>query len=447
MKKFLIAGLLCAAGASAAELPKEVSYDPELAALLSPSGPMTAEEARQMQQVKRSNRMQLSTSNTYTYLRCYYRKSDDPRDPATTYTWGRASAGGDYFRVQGRWWSGSPVAWKNMFYSDVSQETLMASCRTTLDSEGIHRPVALVAGANNALSFDSTIWTNSKASPGGGIDRIIAFGDSLSDTQNIYNALQWRFPNSKSWFMGHFSNGKVWTEYLAQQFKLPLYNWAIGGAAADKVYMKLPGLQQEVESWRDYMQLDNGYRPQTTLFTVWIGGNDLINYSRPVDTIIQDVTRSLERLADAGARHVVLLNLPDVTRAPAFERRQDRAKVAGQILEYNSKLAQLVNEMRGRYGAALDLQLFDTYGLFNDVFSHPAQYQVSNVTQSCLEIGSGSTEYMKSHALRPGCTNPDTFVFWDTLHPTTHTHQVLAGKVADFIEKQMPTASLHKLSR
>ncbi|XLM20985.1 thermolabile hemolysin, partial [Chromobacterium piscinae] len=79
--------------------------------------------------------------------------------PQTDYVWATDPSSGDYYRVNGYWWSGSIVALKNMFYSEVSQDALRAACQNTLAKQGINRPLALVAAANNAMSYNHTIWT------------------------------------------------------------------------------------------------------------------------------------------------------------------------------------------------------------------------------------------------------------------------------------------------
>lgn len=437
MKKYVVACFVALASASASAA--DVAPDAELTNYLSPAGPLSAEQLQAVRGTPWAAALNLGSNNagasTYTYLRCYYRLDDDLRKPATTYAWARATAGGDYYRVNGSWWAGGALRWQNMFYSDVTQDSLRHVCESTLADQGIKRPVAMFLAANNQLSYNYTVWSNDVAAGKGGIDRVIAFGDSLSDTQNMYNASAWKLPNATSWYVGHFSNGPVWTEYLAQELKLPHYDWAVGGAAGDSSYLVLPGLIQEVDSWHQYMQKASGYRPENTLFTVLIGGNDLVNYSRNVDQIVADATQALERIIADGGRHIVLLNLPDVSRAPVFKDRQDGAKVAAQVLDYNAKLAGLVERLRVKHGAVLDLRLFDTHTLFNDMFDKPAKYKIANTGDACLNIDQPSSmDYVQRHDARASCGDPNTFVFWDTMHPTTGTHKLLAAQVSNFLK-------------
>jgi thermolabile hemolysin len=255
----------------------------------------------------------------------------------------------------------------------------------------------------------------------------------LSDTQNAYNASDWKLPNSGSWFLGRFSNGKNWVEYLADNLQLPLYNWAVGGAGVSTQDLVIPGVIQQVQSYTEYMQKAQNYQPQNTLFTMLIGGNDLVNYNSTVDQVISGETQALQSLIQAGARNILLLKLPDVSKAPVFGIKTTGATVAAQVIDLNTRLAALVGSLQAQYGSSLHIQLFDSYALFNDLLSNPGKYQVSNTTQSCLNINTdSSTNYLSTQTARSQCSNPDSFVFWDTLHPTTHTHKLLADAVTAF---------------
>lgn len=443
MKRFFaltaLAGML--AGPALAQTAQPPSD--ELDGVLSAGKPLSDGEAR----AAASQAKPQAGSATYTYLRCYYRLDAASTKPQTSYVWATDPSSGDYYRVNGYWWSGSVVALKNMFYSDVSQDALRSVCQQTLAKQGINKPLALVAAANNFMSYNHTIWSLDSAAQGGAINKMVVFGDSLSDTQNMYGASQWKLPTAKSWYVGRFSNGPVWVEYLADKLKLPMYNWAIGGAAADQ-HLVVPGLLQEVDSWTQYMQKAPNYRPENTLFTMLIGGNDLLNYGRTVDQVIADQGKALEKVIAAGGRNIVVLSLPDLSRTPSGSSGGKAAQLSQQVRDYNAKLATLVANLRLKYGAGLKLSLFDAYAMFNDLLANPGKYQVSNATQSCLNIAANaSLPYVSAQTPRPECSNADAYVFWDNLHPTTHTHLLLGGFVADFVRQQGYALPMQSLAR
>ncbi|MBI3285258.1 MAG: SGNH/GDSL hydrolase family protein [Burkholderiales bacterium] len=377
-------------------------------------------------------------SSTYTYLRCFYKIDAANTKPATTYVWGRDPSSNDYFRINGYWWADGIFSWENMFYSDTSQDTLRSVCLSTLASQGINKPFAMYAAADTSLSLNYTVWSIDRAGQSGVINKIISFGDSLSDMQNMYNGSQWKLPATKSYFAGRFSNGNNWLDYLSQSLKLPLYNWAVGGAAAD-AYFVVPGVSQQVDSWITYMRSAPGYQAQNSLFTMFIGGNDLVNYGRSVASIITTEQQAVEKLIATGAKHILLVNLPDVSRAPTFALRSDAATIQAQVLQLNQQLSQMRDYLQAKYGSAVVIRMFDAYSLFNDLLARPANYGVNNTTQSCLNINSNSTlNYTYTWSPRSNCTNADSFVFWDLLHPTTHTHQLLGNYAASFVQGNFP---------
>ncbi|AXE32619.1 thermolabile hemolysin [Chromobacterium phragmitis] len=405
---------------------------------MSPSGPLSRAELLKRGLPKQTasgiSARSIPGSATYTYVRCFYRASAANTQPGTDYEWALDPSSGDYYRLNGYWWSSSIFDWKNMFYSDVSQDTLRSVCQSTLAKKGKPSQPAMVFAADNAMSFNYTVWTNDQAGQGSRINKIVAFGDSLSDNQNVYNASQWTLPNRNSWYIGHFSNGPVWVEYLADRLKLPLYNWAIGGAGVSTEKLVIPGVVQQVQSWQEYMKQARNYNPSTTLFTMWIGGNDLVNYGSTPDKVIDGQKQALVNLINSGARNILVLKLPDVSRAPVYQLKGGAATVAAQVKDLNQKLDALAVSLRDQYGSSLNLRVFDSYAMFNDVLTNPGKYQVVNTTQSCLNINSDSAlNYMQSQSPRANCGNADSFVFWDTLHPTTHTHLVLGNAVADYL--------------
>ena len=68
----------------------------------------------------------------------------------------------------------------------------------------------------------------------GQFTKLVVFGDSLSDTGNVFAVTHGAVPPSAAYYAGRFSNGPVWPEYLAASLSLPLENFAYGGAQTDR---------------------------------------------------------------------------------------------------------------------------------------------------------------------------------------------------------------------
>jgi len=371
-------------------------------------------------------------STTYTYLRCHYRSDNGPNGTQTKYEWGTNT---DYrwYKIQGYWYSAAPFEWRNMFYTTTEQAELRQVCSDSLARKNIQADVVAISGADTMLSYNHTLWTQAKPGDSRGTERIIVFGDSLTDTHNLYNFLRWKFPNPGSWFLGRFSNGPMWPEYLGKSAKLTVYNWAIAGAAADQ-FLIIPGFSQQVDSWAAIMRSAKDYDPGKSLFYVMIGINDMVNFGRTPDQSLATIEKGLHKLLNAGARKIVISNLPDATRAPVFRIRHDGAAIAAKISEFNAKLPQLIDRLEASYPGSIGS--FDAYAFFKQILDTPERAGFTDVEQSCLRID-GALNFMRSHDRRADCT-ADTFVFWDTLHPTTRMHQ----KIGQAMYEATPAAWL-----
>ena len=64
----------------------------------------------------------------------------------------------------------------------------------------------------------------------GAYSNVFVYGDSLSDTGNIYTVSMHTIPQSPPYYNGRFSNGPLAVEYLANSIHSPLTSFAWGGA-------------------------------------------------------------------------------------------------------------------------------------------------------------------------------------------------------------------------
>ncbi|WP_341661481.1 SGNH/GDSL hydrolase family protein [Vibrio sp.] len=369
---------------------------------------------------------------TTTYVRCWYRASDSLEKPKTKWKWALDDKG-KYFRLEGYWWSSySP---KNMFYTNTTQEEIREVCENTLEDKvrGYEHADIRFYASDHRGSYNHTIWTNDKKINSASFNRIVAFGDSISETGNIYNASQWLFPNSNSWFGGNFSNGFVWTEYLAANMGIPLYNWAIGGAAGSDQYKELKGVSSQVDSYVSYMKKAKNYDPEYTLFTLEFGLNDLMNYRRDVYKIKADLSRALTKLTENGAKNILMLRLPDVSNAPLFKKAPDERKM--QLAKDIGELNEFFIQHTGHYLAdRVNVMLFAADEVMNDLLKNPTNYGFENSSDACLDLkGDSPTGYFFNHKLTKDCMEKgsDKYVFWDVTHPTTAVHEFLAKEVLD----------------
>ncbi len=386
------------------------------------------------------------TSSSKTAIRCYYRQDESNLMPETSYETGvdPSSRNDGEYEIKG-YWSSKLDMLSKMFYTETTQDELLAICQYTLKKKNVDAPLAMVAAASTELSVNHTIWSIDPVWQNGNFNKIVAFGDSLSDTQNMYNGSRWLVPVKKNYFAGRFSNGKNWLDYLSESLHLPVYNWAVGGAGGGSEYDGLiKGIRAQVKSWVEYMDKDLAvnYRPENTLFTLLIGGNDLINYGRTPESIINKEREAIDIIIANGGKNILLLNLPDLSLAPILDFHSDskRTKIAEQVLQYNAALANLVNDYQISH-RDVTLSIFDSFSLLNKVLEQKERFKITNTVESCLEIEkSGNSSFLTYHKPRPTCVaaenEADSYLFWDLLHPTSRIHKILADNVLCSVQQQ-----------
>lgn len=412
--------------------PSEI-YD----TVISPKGPNIAiDELEKIRQYNNTSSLKAG-QETYSYVRCYY--VDNPqkflkmnqKNTDTSYVWA-TNADGSYFELNGYWHSDDILALRNWFYTNETKDVIKKVCDETIKSQRSKDNFSFYqVAANNQLSYNHTIWYNDKTYiDNNKIDKIISFGDSLTDINNMYNMTNWLLPNRTSWFQGRFSNGYTWVEYLSQMLDLPLYNRAIGGSAGDTKKIIITGLTDQVNLWIDYLPDAKNYNPKKTLATILVGGNDFITYNRSVKDLINDVDKSISNLAKHNVGHILVLNLPDITKAPIFNiNNKDKNSVYAKVIEYNQQLEQLINTMKAKYPNT-EFKLFDTKSMLENIIQNSKEYGFTNVSDSCLNVDSSSVlQYALPQLTRDNCNNPSEFIFWDALHITTKTHYIVANTI------------------
>ncbi|KAJ9070170.1 hypothetical protein DSO57_1011329 [Entomophthora muscae] len=66
-------------------------------------------------------------------------------------------------------------------------------------------------------------------------EQIVTFGDGFSDIRRTNTQTRGKYPG-EPYYLGRFSNGPVWTEYLADELNATIFNYAYGMARADETH-------------------------------------------------------------------------------------------------------------------------------------------------------------------------------------------------------------------
>jgi phospholipase/lecithinase/hemolysin len=248
----------------------------------------------------------------------------------------------------------------------------------------------------------------------------VVYGDSLSDNGNLFAATGQPPP---PYFAGRVSNGPVAVEYLASALGVPLVdfawagattglgNFVDGGTATDFGAAGLPGMQTVFAATSGLLapHLADG------LFVVWGGPNDFFSPSvhdtTPADTISRAVTNLLglvTSLQALGAENILVPGMPDLGLTPSYSGDPVGAALASAATDaFNAALLA---------GLPAGVRYFDTATLVRSMVADPAAFGFVNVTTPCFDAAAMTV-----------CADPDTYLFWDSVHPTTAAHALLGA--------------------
>jgi len=266
---------------------------------------------------------------------------------------------------------------------------------------------------------------------------IVVFGDSISDTGNFFAFTRNAFPPSPPYFQGRFSNGPLAVEYLATQLGstftlLPANNFAFAGATTgtrnsigESVNLDLPGLTDQLD--RFAVQAGTDGADPDDLHVLWAGPNNFLGLlsSRtavdPAPFIHQgalDLRNALVRLATLGAENLVLPNMVNLGRLPETQAVSQDAAVITRA--FNAAVALEVGNL------SFTVTEVDLFAVTEAIATNPAAFGFTNVTTPLLPLLANLPD------------NPETFFFWDSLHPTTQGHAVLGNTLFQTITGVLP---------
>ncbi len=273
---------------------------------------------------------------------------------------------------------------------------------------------------------------------------VVVFGDSLSDTGNdaTLTTLKYGVPVPgpiADYTLGRFTDGPdtlpparnyigVWVEQLAAL--LPAHpairnslaggsNYAFGFALTGPGTSTLPlgstGLSISVQNIGLQISTYLATRPHIdshTLFIVWGGANDVLTATSfgTVGTAAVQELAGIQRLIAAGATQFLIPNLPPLGAIPRLNASYAISVPATEASAFfNANLAIGLSVLHAIAPRTVIRQL-DIFSLFKSVIASPSTYALLNVTTSSQG--------------KP--VDPDYFLFWDDLHPTTRGHNLIA---------------------
>jgi phospholipase/lecithinase/hemolysin len=314
-------------------------------------------------------------------------------------------------------------------------------------------------------------------------DRMFVFGDSLSDTGNVYAETHGLAPPDPPYFAGRFSDGPNWVDRFAGAFGVELspalapptsdsLNFAFGSAQtgwenrvpSPDFEAAVPGLLGQAAGYTQELPVDPG-----ALHVVWSGANDyILPFFEPVvfgtafdaylqpdaDRTVGNIAAALSHLIGAGVTDFLVPNLPDLGAIPLAARLPDlldglltaeerdrllagfadpAEALAAYTAQHNAALAEALDGLSAA-NPGITLMSFDVYGLFEEVFAEPEAFGLDDVESGAAEFclfDSAIAQDVDNCALLGPTAARRAFI--DEQHPSAAMHAIIADAALEAV--------------
>lgn len=284
------------------------------------------------------------------------------------------------------------------------------------------------------------------------LNKIVVFGDSLSDNGNLYEYMKHELPLSPPYYHGRFTNGPVWIELLTEMYypknsQAHLFDYAFGGAGVSEEVDDDDGdevlftLRREIDS---YLLSHQDKADASSLYVIWMGSNNYLGVPDDVDgavnLVILGIKHDLQRLVQKGAKHIMVVNVPDLGKTPAAKDFDAVNLMSELSLKHNASLKKTVADLESE-DPSVQWFYFDVSDVFDDMMNFPDHYGFTNTTNTCYEemVNNPSEKSVlkmvssvKARASIDACTG---FLFFDPVHPSEPAHVVMAEKTKQMLDE------------
>ena len=264
-------------------------------------------------------------------------------------------------------------------------------------------------------------------------NNMVFLGDSLSDA-GFYGA---RFT---------VNPGLVWTQNLGNAYGFAITpsnqggtDYAQGGARVALPSAATPAgaPQRPVSTQITELLQKTPSLDQNTLYTVWVGGNDILQglgeagaglitpaqLQANVAAAAGQTAQQLERLHAAGARYIMVSNLGNGQLTP-----QGIANPTVPIGALSNLYDSTLNAAVGQLG--FEVINLNIGGLLKEVVANPSQYGFTNATQAgCTTSAISCTS---ATLVTPDAAQ--TYVWADGVHPSPAMHAVVGQYAASVLQ-------------
>ena len=230
--------------------------------------------------------------------------------------------------------------------------------------------------------------------------------------------------------------------------------------------VEVPGVDKQVSLFLDAAKLHPALATPNTLYIIFVGGNDLNlalynlskhRYADAFKALLHGtkahVLGAITHLENqAGARHIVVMNLFDMRETPYLHTNLPIINhwTAGRenhllslahiaVLIYNHQLKSIVTHMNSlnhdQSNHPIDVIYFDTYKALEQMTQSLEYNQTSTRYQMCLQTVSAHPSY---YVAQNTCENKNTrYLFWNGAHPSIYVGEYMGYQLMQ--QLQSPT--------
>ncbi len=282
------------------------------------------------------------------------------------------------------------------------------------------------------------------------------FGDSLTDSGNYHAQL---IPSQ-----GMFTTnpGPVWSQVFASHFGLDAIpsvlaggnNYAYGGARVTDLpgVVGLPLSPANAIPIATQLQqyLAKGPADPNAVYSINGGGNDFfvqlgaLGAGQATPAQVQaallaaatNLGKQVAILNAAGARYVMIWNLPDVGVTPYALASGFAPTISALSGAYNSALQATLDAVGGR-----SIRL-NSLALLNEILANPGAYGIKNVTGVACLLPPADTIATCTPSKLVSPDAAQTYFWANDAHPTTAVHQIMGDYAVSFIDGPQQIAAL-----
>ena len=268
------------------------------------------------------------------------------------------------------------------------------------------------------------------------------FGDSLSDAGSYKPVL----PPGTGLFTTN--PGPVWVTPFAQTFGFSASpanqggnDYAMGGARVTQ----LPGYPATAPtgtatpvSTQIQQLVAKGPLDGNAIYSVWAGANDFFTQVTALSNgsitpaqaqanlglAATQLAQQIGVLRGQGANFILVGNIPDPAKTPAFAGNPQAASLSALAGLFNSTLFSALNT------GGISVIPLNAQGLLNEIVANPSAYGLVNATAPAC----GATPSLlctSANLVTPNAAS--TYVFADGVHPTTAAHAIVAQYAASVV--------------